>query len=195
MRRRRIPTCIAALCLVVWSGLGFATCTTDVVCADDCRTKICSDSDPGGNPNAAYGDCIDACRDAQTNCAGWVTCMKGCAETRDKALARCRSAKQSCIRQNCRVCTGAQLERGGAAAVLSPACVDNCRKARTACKTKAGQARFAIRVCRSKCQDRCGPFAGDFPAALSQCIDNCGGPIEPGCGADFQTCRDGCVIP
>jgi hypothetical protein len=166
-----------------------AACTTDVLCADDCRERHCGPLDPNGQPGEFYQGCVSDCRADQSNCAGWVQCMRGCEEDRDALRSECQARRKSCIRNQCRVCTGAATS----AAPATVGCVDQCRATRTACTERLQGQRARVRHCRTRCQDRCGKFT-QFPGALAECRDRCGSPPDLDCKGDFQACRDGCAV-
>ena len=177
-----------------------AFCTTDVVCAQHCRDVNCGDLDPAGTPRAAYSQCVDACA-SQTfvpgnfppdlNCASWVTCMRACAVVRDASLSRCQTARQFCIRTNCRVCAGAATS----ARIFSIPCVDRCRATRATCRAAFNATSARFRHCRARCQSRCGRFRAQFPTALATCLDACGDAPGNSCNDDFTTCRNACEVP
>jgi hypothetical protein len=179
----------AVLLPVALVGAAEAACTKDVLCVEDCHERHCGPSDPNGVPKEIYADCIETCRDEESQCSEWVACMKGCEERRDAQLDQCRGARKACIRTQCRVCTGSFV-----AAAPALGCYDQCLADRQACRKNVRGQKARVRHCRDKCDDRCGEFP-QFPGALAECYERCGeGPSFSECGTK-DDCRAQCATP
>ena len=169
--------------------------TRDPALIQACRSK-CKDANPCGH--GGFHECIGmgavspldrtGCA-KQPNCAGIVTCVKGCYGRRAAANARCHRYQQACTQYCCHL-----LPRALTVSAIDEACLQKCRTLLDTCRTNSGRQTFERNVCVGQC-DPCGEFRDEFPQALKICLSNCPDPPDGTCRSDFQDCQARCVVP